>query len=178
GDAKLDSLALPEASEALLGTLAGPWNLSFQPQRGAPASITLNELSSWSESTDAGVRYFAGTGTYAKTVAAPPEWFRKGAHQWIDLGDVKNMAEVGLNGKPLGIAWHAPYRLDLTGELREGPNELSIRVTNAWVNRLIGDEQPGATRYTFADVKPYSSDSKLLPSGLLGPVRILSVGPR
>jgi hypothetical protein len=54
---------------------------------------------------------------------------------------------------------------------------LEIKVTNAWVNRLIGDEQPGtATKYTFADIRPYKADSPLLESGLLGPVRILRIG--
>jgi hypothetical protein len=39
---------------------------------------------------------------------------------------------------------------------------------------MIGDEQPGATRITFADVKPYKATSPLLPSGLLGPVTVLA----
>ena len=92
---------------------------------------------------------------------------------WIDLGDVKNLAEVTVNGKSLGIVWHAPYRVDVTGALKPGANELTVKVTNAWVNRLIGDQQPDATtKYTFADVKPYKANSPLLPSGLLGPVKL------
>jgi hypothetical protein len=83
---------------------------------------------------------------------------------------------VALNGKALPIVWHSPYRVDLSGGLRDGTNQLSIRVTNAWVNRLIGDEQPGAEKFTFADIRPYRSSSPLLASGLLGPVRIISVG--
>ncbi len=81
-----------------------------------------------------------------------------------------------MNGKPLGLVWHAPYRVDATAALKAGTNEISIKVTNAWVNRLIGDEQPNAVRITFADTKPYSAASPLLPSGLLGPVRLVSVG--
>ena len=80
---------------------------------------------------------------------------------WIDLGDVKNLAEVTVNGKSLGIVWHAPYRVDATSALKPGSNEVSIKVINAWVNRLIGDQQPDATtKYTFADVKPYKANRR------------------
>jgi hypothetical protein len=92
---------------------------------------------------------------------------------WIDLGDVKNLAEVTVNGKDLGQVWHAPYRADVTSALKPGANEIRIRVVNAWVNRMVGDEQPGATKFTFADVKPYKANSPLLPSGLLGPVTVV-----
>ena len=86
---------------------------------------------------------------------------------------MKNLAEVTVNGKSLGIVWHAPYRVDATSALKPGANEVTIKVTNAWVNRLIGDQQPDATtKYTFADVKPYKANSPLLPSGLLGPVKL------
>jgi hypothetical protein len=109
-------------------------------------------------------------------VQASADWFKRGAHIWIDLGDVKNLAEVSVNGKPLAIVWHAPYRVDLTRALKPGANELSIKVTNAWVNRLIGDQQPNTTtKYTFADVKPYNANSPLLASGLLGPVHLYSI---
>jgi hypothetical protein len=121
------------------------------------------------------VKYFSGVGTYTRTVHAPASWFKKGTRLWIDLGDVKNLAEVIINGKDLGIVWHAPYRIDATSALKSGANELQIKVVNAWVNRMIGDEQPGATRYTFADVKPYNAHSPLQKSGLLGPVRLYSV---
>jgi hypothetical protein len=169
------SRTLPKVVEAELATVEGPWSASFQPGRGAPDSITLDKLMSWTDSTDAGVKYFSGTGTYTKTIQASPEWFKKGARLWIDLGDVKNLAEVTVNGKPLGIVWHAPYRVDATRALKPGGNEVTIKVINAWVNRLIGDQQPDATtKYTFADVKPYKADSPLLPSGLLGPVRVYS----
>jgi hypothetical protein len=106
-------------------------------------------------------------------VTAPATWFKPGAHLWIDLGEVKNLAEVTVNGKPLGIVWHKPYRVDVTGVLKPGANQLTIKVTNAWVNRLIGDQQPDATvKYTFTTVKPYKADSPVLASGLLGPVTV------
>ena len=121
-----------------------------------------------------GVKYFSGSGSYSKTVHVPEELFKKNAHLWIDLGSVKNLADVTVNGKKVGTVWHAPYRVDATGALKPGDNEVTIKVTNAWVNRLIGDQQPNvAKKYTSTDVKPYSADSPLLESGLLGPVQNL-----
>jgi hypothetical protein len=133
----------------------------------------MDKLSDWSHSDDLGVKYFSGVGTYTKTVQASSEWFKKGARLWVDLGDVKNLAIVSVNGKELGETWHAPYRVDATSALKPGVNQITITVVNAWVNRLIGDEQPGATKLTFADVKPYKANSPLLPSGLLGPVTVI-----
>ena len=167
------SHVLPGAIESKVATLTGPWNVVFQSGRGAPASITLEELSDWSQYADPGVKYFSGIGTYTKTVQASPAWSRKGSRLWIDLGDVKNLAEVTVNGKNLGQVWHQPYRVDVTSALMPGANEITIKVVNAWVNRMIGDEQPGATKFTFADVKPYKANSPLLPSGLLGPVTVV-----
>lgn len=164
---------LPKLSESKVATVDGPWKVSFQQDRGAPPSITMDTLSSWSDNSDTGVKYFSGMGTYTKTIQAQADWFKKGAHLYLDLGDVKNLAEVTVNGKNLGQVWHAPYRADVTSALKPGANEVSIKVVNAWVNRLIGDQQPGATKYTYADVKPYRANSPLLPSGLLGPVTVV-----
>ncbi|HUH62846.1 MAG TPA: glycosyl hydrolase, partial [Terracidiphilus sp.] len=167
---------LPAKTETDLATVEGDWKISFQPGRGAPASITEDKLESWTDNSDTGVKYFSGAGTYTKSIDAPADWFKKGAHLWIDLGDVKNLAEVTVNGKSLGVVWHTPYRVDATGALKPGANQVSIKVINAWVNRLIGDQQPGVTNpITFADVKPYRANSPLLPSGLLGPVKVISV---
>jgi hypothetical protein len=169
---------VPATTETELGAVSNSWKVSFQPGRGAPPSITLDKLASWTDNSDAGVKYFSGAGTYTTTLDAKAAWFKKGSHVWIDLGDVKNLAEVTVNGKSLGIVWHAPYRVDVTGALKPGTNQVSIQVTNAWVNRLIGDEQPHATRIAYADVKPYNANSPLLPSGLLGPVRIYSISSK
>src|SRR6202453_4326914 len=135
--------------------------------RGAPESITLKTLSSWTENTNAGVKYFSGAGTYTRTVQAKAEWFKNRAQVWIDLGDVKNLAEVTVKGKPLVVVWHTPYRVDPTSAMHPGSNDVSIKVFNAWVNRLIGDQQPDVTdkdNLTFAGVKPYKATSPLLPS--------------
>ena len=167
---------LPKLTEAALATVDGPWTVSFQPNRGAPASVALDKLISWSDSADAGVKYFSGVGTYTKTVQASADWFKPGAAIWLDLGDVKNLAEVTVNGTALGVVWHAPYRVDVTKALKPGKNEIEIKVVNAWVNRMIGDQQPNATKYTFADITPITADSPLLPSGLLGPVVLVREG--
>ena len=167
----------PARTDRELATVSGEWKIAFQPKRGAPDSITVDSLSSWTDNSDAGVKYFSGIGTYTKSIEADAGWFKKGAHIWLDLGDVKNLAEVTVNGKPLGVVWHTPYRVDVTTALKPGANELSIKVINAWVNRLIGDQQPGITpdkAISFADVKPYKADSPLLPSGLLGPVKLIA----
>jgi len=170
------SFTAPSATEKTVATVAGPWKVSFQAKRGAPESATLKTLTSWTDSQDKGVKYFSGIGTYTKTVNAPAAWFKGGAHVIIDLGDVKNLAEVVVNGKSLGVVWHTPYRVDATAAMHAGANDVSIKVINTWVNRLIGDQQAGVTdKITFADVKPYKANSPLLPSGLLGPVRVLAV---
>ncbi|HUB78813.1 MAG TPA: glycosyl hydrolase [Bryobacteraceae bacterium] len=167
------SLTVPVALQSEIGTVQGPWTIRFQPGRGAPDSLTLPALSSWHESSDLGVRYFSGTGTYTNSIQAPADWFPKGARLWIDLGDVKNVAEVSLNGKALGTVWHPPFRLEVTGALKPGVNTLEIRVANLWVNRLVGDAQKDVkTKYTLTTQPFYQASSPLLPSGLLGPVTL------
>ena len=171
---KETSYTLPKVTENQVATVAGPWKVAFEPGRGAPESITLDKLMAWNDSADKGVKYFSGAGTYTTTVQASPEWLKKGSTLWIDLGDVKNLAVVTVNGKPLGTVWHAPYRVDATSALKAGANQVTVTVINAWVNRLIGDLQPDATtKYTFSTWKAYKADTPLLPSGLLGPVAIV-----
>lgn len=167
------SVDVPSETDTTLATIDGPWKLAFQPGRGAPVSIQMDHLIDWSESSDAGVKYFSGIGTYTTTFSIPSAWLRKRTRLWIDLGDVKNLAVVKVNNENLGESWHSPYRVDATSALRPGSNEIEIEVANAWVNRLIGDQQPGALKYTFADVQPYHADSSLQPSGLIGPVTLV-----
>jgi len=168
------SRALPVPSESCLASLTGAWDIAFQPDRGAPAKITLDALGSWSDHPDLGVKYFSGTATYTKTIQAPADWFRGGAKLWLDLGDVKNIAQTSVNGRPFGTLWKPPFRVDVTSALKAGPNTLEIKVTNLWVNRLIGDQQPDAPKkYTYTAMQFYRAESPLLPSGLIGPVLIL-----
>ena len=166
------SIRLP--IETTVASIEGPWEVQFQPGRGAPAECSFEKLVSWTENNDSGVKYFSGTATYSKSFQAPLKWFSTGARLWMDLGDVKNIAEVSVNGKYLGIVWKPPFRVDVTGIVKPGTNALEIKVTNLWVNRLIGDQQPDASKkYTYTTTRFYRADSTLLPSGLLGPVQIV-----
>jgi hypothetical protein len=178
--ATASSLQLPEPAETqvprLEDALNKDWSVSFQPGRGAPEMVAFDRLTSWSDNSIDDVKYFSGTATYAKTIEIPESALAPGAHLWLDLGDVKDVAEVAVNGKYLGILWKTPFKVDVTGALKPGSNQIVIEVTNLWVNRLIGDQQFYAVKkYTFTDITPYKTDSPLLPSGLLGPVRITSV---
>jgi hypothetical protein len=178
--AKTASRTLPEEKETVIAggddSLNKDWFVGFAPNRGAPRTAPFDRLISWSESLDLGVRYFSGSATYTKAIVVPASAFSQGAHIWLDLGDVENIAEVFINGKYEGIVWKTPFRIDVTQALLPGSNQIVVKVTNLWVNRMIGDQQPWALRkYAFADFTPYKADSPLLPSGLLGPVRLLSV---
>jgi len=119
-----------------------------------------------------GVRYYSGTAAYETSIHAREDWFARDGRVLLDLGIVKNLAEVSVNGRSAGILWKAPFKVDITSLLQPGINRLSIRITNLWVNRLIGDKQPGATPVASTTFNPYSEDSPLLDSGLLGPVTI------
>jgi hypothetical protein len=164
---------VPELLRQRLATVAGPWVVHFQPERGAPEQATFTHLRSWSKNSEPGIRYFSGTASYETSLDAPASWFVKGQELEIDLGSVKNLAEIVVNGHSAGISWKQPFRTDITGVLRPGVNRLAIRVTNLWPNRLIGDKQPNATPLAFTTFSPYSAGSPLLESGLLGPVSIL-----
>jgi len=178
--------------------IAGPWQVSFPPNFGAPAEVTLPELSSLHQHSDPGVKYFSGTATYSKQVTLSPGAASGDRRLYLDLGWVHVMAQVRLNGKDLGLLWKPPCRVDITSAARHGENKLEVLVTNQWVNRLIGDERlppendygpdgaikvipewflqgkpkPPGARTTFATWKHYSKDSPLLVSGLVGPVRL------
>lgn len=120
--------------------LDGPWRVAFQPGRGAPAAIDLPALQSLHLNPDAGVKHFAGTATYTRTLDVPADWLAPGRRVMLDLGRVEVIAEVRLNGRPAGTAWKEPYRLDVTDAVRAGANQLEVRVATLWPNRLIGDE--------------------------------------
>jgi hypothetical protein len=168
------SHSLPKQQQTMLANLDGPWEVSFQPDRGAPASLTFDKLISWTASGDKGVKYFSGTASYRKTLQVPLNWFDAESAIWLDLGEVANLAVVRVNGQPLGTVWHQPFRIDLRSALRPGSNQIEILVTNTWVNRLIGDLQSDAkTKYTFSTWPAYTKDSPLQSSGLIGPVRIV-----
>ena len=170
--AKAMSRAVATPIRVKLADVKGPWQVEFQPGRGAPKSATFDGLSDWSDSADPGIKYFSGAATYTKTVELPDSWGSGGSKIEIDLGKVHEVAEIAVNGKTEGIAWKPPYRVDITDAVKPGENTLSVKVVNLWPNRLIGDLQKGAQKIAFAPGSTYNENSPLLPSGLLGPVVI------
>jgi hypothetical protein len=159
-----------------LSTLEGPWEAEFLDGLGAPARLQLPASASWTENADPAIRYYSGRAKYTRTISVPDTWRAQGRRIELDLGEVGDLARVRINERDLGVLWNAPFRRDITDALRAGDNKMEIIVTNYWANRLIGDEQPGATRFTFAPIRPYTASSPLRRSGLLGPVRLMAVG--
>jgi hypothetical protein len=181
------------------GKLDGPWEVAFDPKWGGPERITFEGLEDWSLRPEEGVKYYSGLATYRKAFDLPGAPDRGASPRlWLDLGTVKNIARVRLNGKELGVVWCAPWRVEITGTVKQKGNRLEITVANLWPNRLIGDEKlppdcdygpggnllrwpewleekqprPSAGRFTFTTWKHFGKESTLLPSGLLGPVTI------
>jgi len=173
GSAK-DARNFPELKPC--AEITGPWQVSFDPKWGGPASVVFKKLEDWAQRPEAGIRYYSGTATYQKTFDLPATAHRGNARIYLDLGRVKDLAAVRLNGKQLGVIWTAPWRIELTGVARPIGNRLEIDVVNRWPNRLIGDAAlPAAKRLTVTNATAFKKDSPLLPSGLLGPVRILYI---
>lgn len=133
------TFSVPEAGEVM--EVKGPWRVIFPSDSGAPPEITLAELISLHKHADEGVKYFSGTATYQVKFTLPISIRSSGKRVYLDLGRVENVAEVRLNGEELGILWKPPYKVDITEAVKSGENELEVKVTNVWVNRLIGDEQ-------------------------------------
>jgi predicted GH43/DUF377 family glycosyl hydrolase len=186
--------------------LGGPWEVSFDTNWGGPATVEFQKLEDWSLRPEEGIRFYSGTAIYRKTFdlrKATAELFvsRPGNEDfrfYLDLGVVKNLARVSLNGRDIGVVWCPPWRLDITDVVKPKDNRLEISVANLWPNRLIGDERlppdaeygkdgnlehwpdwflkkaprPATNRLTFTTWKHFTGNSPLLPSGLLGPVSI------
>ena len=176
--------------------IGGAWQVRFPKKE-----MTFEKLVSWSDMPDDAVKYFSGTATYRKTFDVPKEYFALGQRIYLDLGQVGTIAELKINGKDLGVCWKLEKIVDVTDALKaNGPNELEIHVTNLWPNRLIGDEflppngdrTPQGTltqwpdwllqgkpdpsgRETFCLWNLWSKNDTLLPSGLIGPVRLIPV---
>jgi hypothetical protein len=155
--------------------LSGPWQVQFQPGRGAPESVAFAELIDWSRHAEPGVKYFSGRATYRKTFNLDRELAGNGKRLVLDLGKVEVMAQVTLNGKDLGILWKAPYRVEMTQAVASGANTLEITVANLWPNRLIGDQAlPKDQRVAWTTWNPFAAQTPLLESGLIGPVRVVA----
>jgi len=173
--------------------IKGDWTVSFDPKWGGPEKIIFDPLEDWSKRPEKGIKYYSGSATYNKNFDLPGLINIKNNEDiYLDLGVVKNLAKIKLNGKDLGILWTSPWRVKITDAVKAKGNELEIEVVNLWPNRLIGDEkmpddgvkdrkwpiwllegQPRTSgRYTFTTHRYYKKDMPLLESGLLGPVEI------
>jgi hypothetical protein len=176
--------------------IVGPWEVTFDPKWGGPMKpVTFDTLQDWSKHADPGIRYYSGTAVYRTTFQSKIQ--NPQSKIFLDLGKVAIMADVTLNGKPLGILWKPPFRVDVTDALKPGENKLELRVVNLWINRQIGDEQlpedsdrnpsgnlkswpawlaegkPSPTgRYTFTSWRLWKKDDPLVESGLIGPVTL------
>lgn len=175
-------------TDKLSRTVAGPrvaatmtldrgWSIRFENGWGGPPGRQSFKLGDWSKSTEPSIRYFSGVAAYDTMIDVPGKMIGTGRHMVLDLGNVRDLAQVEINGRAVSISWHAPYRVDVTGFLKAGSNRIVVRVANLWVNRLIGDKQPGAKPFAYAPASTYRADSKLLPSGLIGPVRLTAMDP-
>ena len=166
--------------EQTLLTLGKPWTVRFQEGRGAPSEAVFRDLISYTESPVEGIRHFSGEAWYSTTFTYDPEpaASSNGSTVWLDLGTVHHMARVFLNGQDLGIAWRTPYRFNVGDAIREGVNTLEIKVINSWANRVIADVSlPPEKRISFTPMQYYEPGEPLVPSGLLGPVRLLATAP-
>lgn len=153
--------------------IQGPWQVTFAPTWGGPASVEFKTLIDWTKHADEGIKYYSGKATYANTFEMRPA---NGKRYWLQLNEVKDVgiASVKLNGKDIGVIWTKPFRVEMTDALKAGRNRLEITVVNSWQNRLIGDRsKPQEERYTKTNIKT-RDDWKLRKSGLLGPVEIKS----
>ncbi len=156
----------------------GPWTVQFDPAWFYPqpagvkdARIVFEKLQDWTTRPEDAVKYYSGQAVYEKEFTASPSRGRV----LLDLGEVDHVAEVHLNGKNLGVLWTKPYRVDVTDALRPGTNRLQIGVTNIWPNRLAGDAfLPEDQRRTKTTAIKYTQTTELFPSGLLGPVQLMT----
>ena len=164
----------PAVSAAM--EITGPWIVKFDPKWGGPEKVVFEKLVDWTTRPEEGIRYYSGTATYHKTFDLPKALRQGGKRLYLDLGRLKNVARVRLNGKDLGVVWTAPWRVEITFAVKPTGNTLEVDVVNLWPNRLIGDAKlPAAKRLTKTNVTKFSRGRhKPLESGLLGPVTLLA----
>jgi hypothetical protein len=172
-----------ESLETQTTEITSPWKLSFPENWGAPASVKLDNLISWTEHKEKGIKYFSGTATYENNFTVSKEAIDGKKVINLDLGEVYDVAEILINGKSAGVLWTKPYKLNIEEFVKEGENKLEVQVTNLWVNRITGDlELPEGKKFTRTNrpfVEPYEQNVDKNPqprtSGLLGPVIIKEI---
>jgi hypothetical protein len=166
----------PALEEAAV--IGGRWTLDFDRDWGGPPSIETRELFDWSQRDEPAIRYYSGAVDYGIEFEWNPPGEAPAGEIHLDLGDLRNLAEVRLNGVDLGVVWCHPFRVRAGEALRRGTNHLQVRVVNLWANRVIGDAslRPDQ-RLTRTNVRALGPDTPLEPSGLFGPVRLLRTRP-
>ncbi len=152
----------------------GPWTVRFDPAWGGPESVEFPSLVNWTCRLEPGIRFYSGTAFYEKTFDLPDGAAAPGSRLYLDLGNVRQLAAVTLNGHDLGVLWAWPLRVEITDAVQRTGNRLRIEVVNCWANRVIGDAalEP-AQRFTRTNIRKLTADSPLMDSGLLGPVTLL-----
>lgn len=155
--------------------LTGSWTVKFDPNWGGPESVEFPALVSWTERPEPGIKFYSGTATYVKSFNLPPSAIgNRQSPIFLDLGDLRELAGLRLNGQPCGIVWTPPFRVNVTGALKPGRNTLEVDVVNFWPNRIIGDAAlPETERRTKTNIRKLTKDTALMESGLFGPVRLL-----
>jgi hypothetical protein len=170
-----------QATKTQTTELKSPWRLSFPENWGAPSSVELDELISWTDHEDKGIKYFSGTATYENIFTVSKDDIDRRETIRMDLGEVYDVAEVLVNGESAGILWTRPYQLDIQDLVKQGENKLEVKITNLWINRLTGDiDLPENERFSRTNVPPVTElDTghgdltwRIQTSGLLGPVTV------
>jgi hypothetical protein len=161
-----------EVDYQVIKELSGPWNVAFDPKWGGPASVQFDSLVSWPERAEPGIKYYSGTAIYRKDFEISTDLTNQTV--LLDLGNVRELAEVKVNGQSCGIVWSPPFRVEIARALKPGINQLEVEVVNFWPNRIIGDQfLPEADRLTRTNIRQLTRRSPLMPSGLMGPVCLL-----
>lgn len=158
-----------------LQNLQGHWDVSFDPTMGAPEQVRFEKLEDWTRRAEPGLKHYSGIATYRTDFDLPSgKAIGLDSRIHLDLGRVEVMARVRVNGTDCGVAWTAPWRVDISHAVRTTGNSLEIEVANLWPNRMIGDAAVSPDqKFTQTTYRPYKAGDPLLPSGLLGPVRLM-----
>ncbi len=155
-------------------TVPGPWSVRFDRKAGGPGRVEFPELADWSRDERPGIRFYSGKATYHAEFTVPPEALPVVGPLALDLGRVRDIAAVRLNGRDLGVVWTAPWRVNVDGILKPGRNRLEVDVIDVWRNRLIGDAGlPPEKRLTWTTFEYYKPGDRLGEAGLLGPVTLV-----
>ena len=153
-----------------LGINSEPWTVFF---REAGLTIKTQQLFDWSQHEDDRIRYFSGHARYTTTWKLKKNEVPQG-RAWLSFPNVKDIAHVWINGKDCGIAWTAPYEVEITGALKKGKNTIEIEVVNTWHNALRGlDAGKAPYEGIWTNAKYRTKGDDLLPAGLLAEPMIL-----